>query len=74
MQELSKHLSESDAQEGDIRLFINEIRSFGTIRELDEAVLNRLIDRILIGEVQKINGEKIQEVKIVYNFVGDIKN
>ena len=48
MQELSKHLNEADAQDGDIRLFIEEIRKVGVIRELDEAVLNRLINRILI--------------------------
>ncbi len=50
MQELSKHLNESDAQDGDIRLFIDEIRKAGVIRELDEAVLNRLINRILSGK------------------------
>lgn len=41
------------------------------IEELDEAVLNRLI-RNLVGEVKKIDGQKVQEVRIVYNFVGEI--
>jgi hypothetical protein len=35
-------------------------------------VLNRLISRILIGEVKKVDGQKVQEVRIVYNFVGEI--
>ena len=48
------------------------IRQYATIQELDEAILNRLISRILVGEVKKIDGQKIQEVKIVYNFVGEI--
>jgi hypothetical protein len=34
--------------------------------------LNRLISKILIGEVRKMDGQKVQEVKIVYNFVGEI--
>jgi len=34
---------------------------------------NRLIDRIVIGEVQVVDGEKVQKVKIVYNFVGEIQ-
>ena len=72
MQDLSRYLDQSDAQESDIQLFIDELRKYGAIRELDEAVLNRLVDRILIGEVQKIDGEKVQEVKIIYNFVGDV--
>ena len=40
--------------------------------ELDEAVLNRLISKILVGEVKKIDGQKVQEVRIIYNFVGEI--
>ena len=40
--------------------------------ELEEVVLNRLISKILVGEVKKIDGQKVQEVRIVYNFVGEI--
>ena len=49
-----------------------EIRRYATIEELDEAVLNRLISRILIGEIKKIDGQRTQEVKIIYNFVGEM--
>ena len=42
------------------------------IRDRDEAVLNRLISKILVGEVKKIDGQKVQEVRIIYNFVGEI--
>ncbi len=40
--------------------------------QLDEGILNRLISRILVGEVKKVDGEKFQEIKIIYNFVGEI--
>ena len=33
---------------------------------------NRLISKILIGEVKKVDGQKVQEVRIVYSFVGEI--
>ena len=39
---------------------------------VDETVLNRLISRILVGEVKKLDGQKVQEVRIVYNFIGEI--
>ena len=39
---------------------------------MDETVLNRLISRILVGEVKKVDGQKEQEVRIVYNFIGEI--
>lgn len=49
-----------------------EIRRYAAIEELDESVLNRLISKILIGEIKKVDGQKVQEVRIVYNFVGEI--
>ena len=62
----------ADAQESEVRTFIKEIRRYAAIEELDEAVLNRLISRILIGEIKKIDGQRTQEVKIIYNFVGEM--
>ena len=44
----------------------------GLTKKDAEAALNRLISRILIGEVKKVDGQKVQEVRIVYNFVGEI--
>ena len=73
LQELMWMLQQSDAQESDVRTFIREIRQYATIQELDETVLNRLISRILVGEVKKVDGQKVQEVRIVYNFVGEIR-
>ena len=65
-------IQQSDAQESEVCAFIREIRQYATIQELDETVLNRLISRILVGEVKKVNGQKTQEVRIVYNFVGEM--
>ena len=72
LHDLAVMQSRADAQESEVRTFIKEIRRYSAIEELDEAVLNRLISRILIGEVKKVDGQKVQEVRIVYNFVGEI--
>lgn len=72
LQDLMLMQRHSDEQENEVRTFIREIRRYAAIEELDEAILNRLISKILIGEVKKVDGQKIQEVRIVYNFVGEI--
>ncbi len=72
LKELALSLRRSNEQEGDVRTFIREIRQYAAVRELDEGILNRLISRILVGEVKKVDGEKFQEIKIIYNFVGEI--
>lgn len=72
LRDLLLMMRHSDEQENEVRTFIKEIRRYAAIEELDEAVLNRLISKILVGEVKKIDGQKVQEVRIVYNFVGEI--
>ena len=72
MQEIAALISEEEHSEGDVQMFMGEIRRYAAITELDETVLNRLINRILIGEPKKVDGIKTQEVRIVYNFVGEL--
>ena len=72
MQEIAALISEEEHSEGDVQMFMGEIRRYAAITELDETVLNRLINRILIGESKKVDGIKTQEVRIVYNFVGEL--
>ena len=73
LQELLRMLQQSDAQGSEVRTFIREIRQYAIIQELDETVLNRLISKILVGEVKKVDGKKTQEVRIVYNFAGEVE-
>lgn len=70
--EIQAILRDSVDQESDIRQFIAEIRKYAAITELDEGILNHLIDKIMIGDVKRVNGEKVQEVRIFYNFVGNV--
>ena len=72
IQDLMLVLRRTDEQESDVRTFMQEIRKYAAIQELDEAVLNRLISKILVGEVKKVDGQKCQKVRIIYNFVGEM--
>ena len=72
MQEIAAVISEEEHSEGDVWTFIEEIKRYAAITELDETVLNRLINRILIGKPEKIDGVRTQEVRIAYNFVGEL--
>ena len=72
MQAITDKLRIASSADSDVRRFIGEIREYASITELDEAILNRLIDKIIISAVEVINGEKVQKVRIIYNFVGEI--
>ena len=73
MQAIADELRSASDTEDDVRRFIGEIREYASITELDKTILNRLIDKIIISAVKVIDGEKLQKVRIVYNFVGEIK-
>ena len=73
MQTITDELRIASSADSDVRRFIEGIREYASITELDEAILNRLIDKIYIGAVEVIDGEKVQKVRIVYNFVGEIE-
>ena len=74
MQAITDELRIASSADSDVRRFIEGIREYASITELDEAILNRLIDKIYIGAVEVIDGEKVQKIRIVYNFVGEIAN
>ena len=72
MQTITDELRIASSADSDVRRFIGEIREYASITELDDTILNRLIDKIIISAVEIIDGEKVQKVRIVYNFVGEI--
>ncbi|MEG2383542.1 MAG: DUF4368 domain-containing protein [Oscillospiraceae bacterium] len=72
MQDITEELSLADDVGKDIRLFIDEIGQYAAITELDEVIVHRLIHKVVVNEKQVVDGEKIQRVRIVYNFVGEL--
>lgn len=53
--------------------FIRVVKRFTEMQELTPEIVATLIERVEIGQAQVMDGEKKQEIKIVYNFIGDIR-
>jgi len=57
--------------EHDAQVFVDLIRKYTDITELNAALLNELIDRIVVNEKEKDeDGNETQRVDIHYRFVG----
>ena len=52
--------------------FIDLIRAYTDIKELDAAMLNALVEKIVIQECEYIDGERTQKLEIYYRYVGQI--
>ena len=48
------------------------IRQYTEITKLDESILFALVDRIEVGEAQKVKGIRVRDVKVYYRYVGNV--
>lgn len=53
--------------------FIRVVRKFTEMQELTPEIIATLIERVEVGQAQVIDGVKKQEIKIIYNFIGNIQ-
>ena len=70
--ELENTVSNSKAAAENVDTFVNLIKDFSLITELNSAILNTLIEKIVVHEAEAIEGEKVQKIEIYYKFVGRI--
>ncbi len=68
--EQSLHTAKEHNENADV--FVNMIKDYSGITELTSAILNTLIDKIVIHEAEIVDGEKVQNIEIFYKFVGNI--
>ncbi len=53
--------------------FIKVVKKFTEMQELTSEIVATLIERVEVGQAQKVDGVKKQEIRIVYNFIGEIR-
>ena len=71
-QELKNALASSVQDEEKLSKFLKVVKSYTGIEELTPEILNSFIEKIYIGETEKYDGRKMQEVEIIYKFIGAI--
>ena len=53
--------------------FIKVVRKFTQMQELTPEIVSTLIERVEVGQAQEVDGVKKQDIKIIYNFIGNIQ-
>lgn len=72
IQEFKNALASSVQEEEKLSKFLKVVKSYTKIEELTPEILNSFIEKIYIGETEKYDDRKMQEVEIIYKFVGAI--
>ena len=69
---LREQLDEMNSRADSTNKFINIIRKYTAVEKLDAAILNELIDRIVVHHKEKADGKTYQQIEIFYKFVGRV--
>ena len=72
IQELKNALASSVQDEEKLSKFLKVVKACTEIQELTAEILNSFIEKIYIGETERYSGRKMQDVEIIYKFVGAI--
>ena len=52
--------------------WLEVIRRYTEITELDETILFELVDRIEVGDTRKVHGLRVCDIKVYYRYVGNV--
>ena len=69
---LLAEIREYEQSAADIQSWAAVVRKHLHIRELDRETVDKLIDRIEVGEKTVVDGKNVRDIKIYYRFVGNI--
>ncbi len=72
--ELKKEVEGIEQAEFNIQRWIDLIRRYASFDDIDRPLLMALIDNIIVGETKDEDGEKVRDIRIIYNFVGEVSD
>ena len=71
---LEKKLRNIQTETHNISNLVTKLKSLSQITKLDRFIVSELIDKIVVSESYEENGERKQDIKINYKFVGCLQN
>ena len=65
-------LVKTKSKESDVVKWANMIEKYAKITSIDRFLARELIEKIIVSENKKVNGESVQEITIYYKLVGQL--
>lgn len=73
LEELRTVLDVQETLDDNISQFMGVVKKYTDVQELDRELLNRLIDKIVVGNKVKTDKGYTQKITIHYRFIGDLE-
>jgi len=63
-------ITEADNDKQNTDRFIQMVKAHTEIEELTFELVREFIEKIVVGQAEKVDGQKKQDIRIIYNFIG----
>ena len=71
--DLKATITEDKANADNAEKFLKLVRKHTDIKELTAEVLREFVEKVYVYQSERINGKKVQRIKIIYNCIGDFQ-
>ena len=69
--ELQEALNSAQDQQVSIDRFLALVRKYTDIQELTAEVLREFVEKVYVHQTERVDGQKVQRIRIVYNCIGE---
>ena len=70
--ELQSFMANAKNESLGIDTFLSMVRRYTDIKELDAELIRVFVEKILVYKAEKVDGHRVQRIKIIYNGIGEI--
>ena len=70
--ELQSFMANTKNESLGVDTFLSMVRRYTDIKELDAEIIRVFVEKILVYKAEKVDGHRVQRIKIIYNGIGEI--
>ena len=70
--ELERIMATTKNESLGVDTFLTLVRKYTDIKELDAEIIRVFVEKILVYKAEKVDGHRVQRIKIIYNGIGEI--
>ena len=70
--ELQSFMANAKNESLGVDTFLTLVRKYTDIKELDAELIRVFVEKILVYKAEKVDGHRVQRIKIIYNGIGEI--
>ena len=70
--ELQSFMANTKNESLGVDTFLTLVRRYTDIKELDAELIRVFVEKILVYKAEKVDGHRVQRIKIIYNGIGEI--